>query len=182
LRGRALKAFAVKLIAAGLVREVRAKETAEIWRTDAATGRTYALKLTPKGEIPVAKCDGEAVKSPAKRPNALRAPRVGRRPIESSQSSPGGRAKGDDGRGSADRSEPRANSKLALLLTLLSRDRGATIEELAGATNWLPHTTRAALTRLRHRGFGLERVKGETGGASTYRLMAQQSRAQGAAR
>jgi hypothetical protein len=135
----------------------------------------------PKGEIPVVKSDGEAVKTPVKRANASRAPRVGRRPIESSQSSLGDRAKGD-GRSSADRSELRANSKLALLVGLLSRDRGATIEELMGATNWLSHTTRAALTRLRQRRFGLERVNGETSGASIYRLMAQQSRAQGATR
>ena len=78
------------------------------------------------------------------------------------------------------RSEPRANSKLALLVDLLSRDRGAAVEELTTATGWLPHTTRAALTRLRHRGFGLERCKGETGGASIYRLVADRRSAQGA--
>ena len=64
----------------------------------------------------------------------------------------------------------------------LSRDRGATIDELTAATGWLPHTTRAALTRLRKRGFGLERFKGETGGASIYRLVADHRRAQGATR
>jgi hypothetical protein len=51
-----------------------------------------------------------------------------------------------------------------------------------GTTNRLSHTTRAALTRLRQCGFGLERVNGETSGVSIYRLMAQQSRAQGATR
>ena len=70
LKGGALKAFAAKLIAGGLVREVRAKEMAAISRTDAATGRTYALKLTAKGEIAVAESNGEAdtgAKSAAKR-------------------------------------------------------------------------------------------------------------------
>ena len=65
------------LIATGLVREVRGKETAAIWRTDAATGRTYALKLTAKGEIAVAEIEGEAdtgAKSSAKRLDAARAP------------------------------------------------------------------------------------------------------------
>ncbi len=184
LKGSALKAFAAKLIAAGLVREVRAKETAAIWRTDAATSRTYALKLTAKGEIAVAKSEGEAdtgAKNTAKRFDAARAPRAGKRPIESSQAAPGADAKGDDARSSDDRSEPRANSKLALLVDLLSRDRGATIDELMAATGWLPHTTRAALARLGKRGFALERFKGERGGASIYRLAEDRRRAQGAA-
>ena len=163
----------------------RAKETAAIWRTDPATGRTYALKLTAKGEIAVAKSEGEAAagaKSAAKRLDAARAPRAGKRPIESSQAAPGADANCDDASSSDDRSEPRANSKLALIVDLLSRDRGATIEELMAATGWLPHTTRAALTRLGKRGFGLERFKGERGGASVCRLAADRRRAQGAAR
>jgi hypothetical protein len=183
LKGGALKAVAAKLIAAGLVREVRAKETAAIWRTDAATGRTYALKLTAKGEIAVAESEADSgAKSTAKRLDAARAPRAGKGPIESSQAAPGADAKGDDARSSDDRSQPRANTKLALLVDLLSRDRGATIEELTAATGWLPHTTRAALTRLSKRGFGFERFKGEAGGASIYRLVADHRRALGAAR
>ena len=144
----------------------------------------YALKLTAKGEIAVAESNGEAdtgAKSTAKRLNAARAPRAGKRSIETSRTAPDPDAKGDDARSSDDRSEPRANSKLALLVDLLSRDRGATVEELTTATGWLPHTTRAALTRLRHRGFGLERCKGETGGASIYRLVADRRSAQGSA-
>ena len=61
------------------MRRARAKEMAAIWRTDAATGRTYALKLTAKGEIAVAESNGEAdtgAKSAAKRLNAARAPRA----------------------------------------------------------------------------------------------------------
>ncbi len=37
------------------------------------------------------------------------------------------------------------------------RKRGATIKEMMDATSWLPHTTRAVLTGLRKRGFGVER-------------------------
>ncbi len=80
----------------------------------------------------------------------------------------------------ADRSEPRANSKLAVLVDLLSRDGGATLSELTSATGWLPHTTRAAMTRLRQRGFGLERFRNEVGGASTFRIRSDRHPAQGA--
>jgi hypothetical protein len=41
------------------------------------------------------------------------------------------------------------------------RPKGATLDELIKATDWLPHTTRAALTGLRHRGYGIERTRGE---------------------
>ena len=36
------------------------------------------------------------------------------------------------------------------------------------ATGWLPHTTRAALTGLRKRGYAIERSAGE--GGSVYRI------------
>ena len=52
-------------------------------------------------------------------------------------------------------SAPRDETKLARVLELLQRDCGATLEELIAATNWLPHTTRAALTGLRKRGYAV---------------------------
>ena len=54
---------------------------------------------------------------------------------------------------------PRAGSKLAEVIDLLSRDQGATLGELIAATHWLPHTTRAALTGLRKRGYAVERTR-----------------------
>ena len=47
---------------------------------------------------------------------------------------------------------PRTESKIALITRLLERAEGATLGEIAGATGWLPHTTRAALTGLRKKG------------------------------
>jgi hypothetical protein len=65
---------------------------------------------------------------------------------------------------------PRAGSKQALVIDLLSKDEGATIDQLITATGWLPHTTRAALTGLRKRGFEIERASSK-GGASIYRIV-----------
>ena len=56
---------------------------------------------------------------------------------------------------------PRRGSKLADVLAMMSRKDGAAIEELMAATDWLPHTTRAALTGLRKRGFQIERRRDE---------------------
>ncbi len=47
----------------------------------------------------------------------------------------------------------RLGGKMGTLLDAVSRPGGATIEDLTTAFGWLPHTTRAALTRLRQRGF-----------------------------
>ncbi len=47
----------------------------------------------------------------------------------------------------------RPGGKMGTLLDAVSRPGGATIGDLTTASGWLPHTTRAALTRLRQRGF-----------------------------
>ena len=53
--------------------------------------------------------------------------------------------------------------KLGLMLAALSEDKGATLQEFETLTNWLPHTARAALTRLRQRGFPIARRKNDSG-------------------
>jgi hypothetical protein len=65
--------------------------------------------------------------------------------------------------------QPRAGSKLALVIALLSTEAGASLKALADMAGWLPHTTRATLTGLRKRGFLIERVKHHELG-SVYRI------------
>ena len=69
-----------------------------------------------------------------------------------------------------DASKPREGTKGALVVSLLVRPSGASIDDLMTATGWLPHTTRAALTGLRKRGFVIDRNSGEEGG-SVYRIV-----------
>ena len=59
-------------------------------------------------------------------------------------------------------------TKQALLLAMLERKEGATLDQLVQATGWLPHTTRAALTGLRKKGHVITRSKVE--GGSCYRI------------
>ena len=56
-----------------------------------------------------------------------------------------------------------SGTKQNLIIGLLQRDEGASVPELAAATGWLPHTTRAALTRLRQSGHELLKEKRDTG-------------------
>ena len=60
-------------------------------------------------------------------------------------------------------------TKQARVIALLERDTGATLDELVAATGWLPHTTRAALTGLRQKGFVLDKSKREDG-TTVYRI------------
>lgn len=43
----------------------------------------------------------------------------------------------------------RPASRQTLVIDLLARKEGASLDEMIAATGWLPHTTRAALTGLR---------------------------------
>jgi Protein of unknown function (DUF3489) len=74
---------------------------------------------------------------------------------------------------------PRPGSKQALIVEMLSKDEGATLDALSAATGWLPHTTGAALTGLRKRGFLVERVRDESKG-SLYRIVEKAAAAIGA--
>lgn len=55
--------------------------------------------------------------------------------------------------------QPLRQTKAAVVLALLEREEGATLDELIAATNWLPHTARAALTGLRKKGHAIDRSK-----------------------
>ena len=61
-------------------------------------------------------------------------------------------------------------TKTATVLTLLQRAEGATLADLIAATGWLPHTTRAALTGIRHKGHVIDKTKAD--GVTTYRIAA----------
>jgi hypothetical protein len=64
---------------------------------------------------------------------------------------------------------PSKASKQQLVLGLLSAPDGASISELIAATNWLPHSTRAVLSRLRKQGYIFDRQNAE--GGARYRVL-----------
>jgi Protein of unknown function (DUF3489) len=180
LRGAAAQKVAAKLVAASLAKEVKAKAGAPIWRRDAETEQAYALKLTAAGVRAVAvdgKHQSETVggagdaPSPGDRPahRGSRARSNAPRPMENAAEE--SRVDQDlVGATEPSRRPPRAGSKLGRLLGMLSTDKGATLEELTGATGWLPHTARAALTGLRKRGYDVRLVRGDRESAAAYRV------------
>ena len=71
----------------------------------------------------------------------------------------------------ANKATPKQESKTSLVLGMLQRTEGATIDQLVVATGWLPHTTRAALTDLKKKGHVVTSDKVE-GRGRIYRVVA----------
>jgi hypothetical protein len=157
------------LIARGLMREVKAKPGMPVWRHD-EDGRPISLTITKAGQkaIGVAEAAPAATARADMKPNgakplAKRAPKeqAGQSGVQRTSTTP----------------TLRAGSKQALVISMLSGKSGATLDDLIEATGWLPHTTRAALTGLRQKGFSIERTREKD--ASVYRLSVKASAAGG---
>ena len=169
LKAAAAQKIASKLIGAGLVKEIRAKAGAPVWRRDDDAGLSYSLKLTAAGAKAIA-IDESAEPGNVDDDGDLRenvAP-----PCSSSEedSAEDPSSVGENETAPRRSSYPRGGTKLAQVVELLRQDRGASVDELIAVTGWLPHTTRAALTGLRKRGFvtAIDRSDKERG--SIYRV------------
>jgi len=157
MKGAILSRVSEKLVKLGLVREVRAKGGTPVWLRD-DVGQTYALKLTAAGLKAIAVeggSEGAIEQSEATQ----------RRPLLNET----GVSRHDERGYPARVAVPRDGSKLALVIEHLQRVDGATIIDLTQATGWLPHTTRAALTGLRKRGYAVTRER-VGAGSSIYRI------------
>src|SRR5580704_16353506 len=153
IKGAVLVEVGAKLAKLGLAREIEAKPGAPIWSRDDA-GQGYALKLTAAGLKAVAVDEGSQDATEHS---------------EAPQPQTKTRASPDEGGDPARVAAPRDGSKLALVIEVLRRADGATIIDLTQATGWLPHTTRAALTGLRKRGYAVIRER-IGAGDSVYRI------------
>ncbi|MER2268086.1 DUF3489 domain-containing protein [Methylobacterium oxalidis] len=143
VRGRARQLMAERLVALSLAERVPVGAEQPAWQGGSSDDLS-GLRLTAEGLRAIADTsEGEAA------PDA----------ICQGQSEP-----------SSALAEPAAWTKIARLLALLRREDGADLAALAAATGWQPHTIRAALTGLRHKGYVLTRDKRTGDGASVYRV------------
>jgi hypothetical protein len=169
LKGGAAQKVAAKLIDAGLAKEIKANPEAPVWRQDEQAGQSFALKLTAAGIKAIA-ADNRSASDDTRCNNG------GHEPVAEASSETIRQATAEvpaiDG---ARSSAPRAGTKLARVLELLQRDCGATLEELIAATDWLPHTSRAALTGLRKRGYSLTIDRSDKERGSTYRARSNET-------
>jgi hypothetical protein len=66
-------------------------------------------------------------------------------------------------------SSTKPRTKSATVTRLLSREKGATLDEIAEATEWKPHSCRAFLTGIRKKAPVLRQERPD--GATSYRLV-----------
>ena len=146
------------LLKKGLVAERPAAADGAHWRETRDGGRT-ALAITDTGlqAIGVEVDRKTSKQSSSTKPQ----PKQRRRRAEPKPS-------GSKPKGKTPPPAVRPGTKQALLIDLLKSKKGATIETIVKTLGWLPHTVRAALTRLRQQGFRIERVRED--GVSRYRI------------
>lgn len=140
LRGAALQIFQRKLVELRLATEQAVGPNDPAWHQSDERGR-IGLRISPSGIAALGlELEGSIPESePAPSPD------------------------------STSNAAPRSGSKIAVVLELLQRPEGASIDELIFATRWLPHTIRAALTGLRKRGHAIALHRGE-GGRAAYHI------------
>jgi hypothetical protein len=169
LKDGAAQKVAAKLIDAGLAKEIKAKPGAPVWRQDERAGQSFALKLTAAGTRAVPAdnrwASDDASEDDVERVDVAAANSEVIQQITAELPTTNGTRP----------SATRAGTKLARVLELLRRDCGATLAELIAATDWLPHTTRAALTGLRKRGCSVTIDRSDKERGSTYRAQSDQT-------
>ena len=151
------------LVTRKLMRELRARPGTPVWR-QGEDGRPVSLMITRAGREAIGVEEEGPVqgRSPSNEP--LRETDA---PADEKRSPNGSGGKSSMDGGAASR---RSGTKQALVIEMLCAKGGASLDALVDATGWLPHTTRAALTGLRKRGFAIERTR-EQGSVSIYRVV-----------
>lgn len=141
-----------------LIAERAAKPREAVWRTE--DERRLTLTLTRAGLDSI----GVTAEEECQEPTTTAPSRV---------ASPSKRQKPAAARGRAAMpSEPRPGSKLDVLVALLRRQKGATIDELAAKTGWQKHSVRGAISGALKKKMGLV-VQSETidGRGRIYRIV-----------
>lgn len=148
-KGASLHRLLQTLVRRGWVAETVTDAFDETWtRSDDSDGAKGAgLVITPAGlaaigvQAPAQSDPGEAASSEARSQPDAAGPAIG----------PASAA-------------PRPGGKLGAVMDAIARPNGASLDELVAMSGWLPHTTRAAVTRLRQRGHDvtLRTVDGRT--------------------
>ena len=149
------------LVVRRLMREIRAKPGMPVWRMD-GDGRRVSLIITRAGRDMIGVEDDAGETQPQFETRSAK-------PSSATATAANPPTAG----------LPRSGSKPALIVAMLTKDKGATLAALVKATGWLPHTTRAAMTGLRKRGFAIERTRHEKLG-SLYRIVGDQTAPVGA--
>jgi hypothetical protein len=174
LRGGAATKVVAALLARGLAEEQTAETTANadpafntLWR-HADDGRGILLRITPAGLEALGIEPGESQQA-----GATQRPGAGHTDSPHSRSPSGAAtAQGPSASHTAPlRGKTREGTKQALLIDMLGRPEGATIDEIVAATGWQPHTVRGAFAGALKKKLGLAIVSEKVDGRGrVYRI------------
>ncbi len=180
-RGKALEKVLGALLRQRFVEEITVGVSEQPWRTT-EDGARIGLRITRSG---LNAMEGGATVDAAKNagmPAAASETNAGGKEFAGSHREPPSDSSGDRLTGDTEESGSsapldqggdqaelpkatgiRPDSKQALLLAQLQRPAGAGIAELVSLLAWQPHTVRAAITGLRHKGHAISRSRNEQG-------------------
>ena len=177
LKGAGRKKIASVLLSRGLVEEVAVGRDDLHWHADEEE-QPIGLRITAAGlqTIGVEEEPGTGMAEPREDSPAPGTADLGE-PGTVTEPMPGNAR---EPRIAAQSAAPREGTKRALVIALLSREPGASIDELTTAPGWLPHTTRAALTGLRQSGYAITRTRAEDNRTVYHLAAAEPAKAQAA--